>query len=148
MTTTLDQQLRQAARDGDLSTVNQMLNQGANANARGDYGDAALNLAPENGHIEIVERLLEAGADIENLGGADKTPLMSTTFAGHTKVVQILLDQGARVSQDLLSSLQLKVNILEENSELGMVKPEAAAWRKFLDYMIEVWQRQDPQAAS
>ena len=134
MTTTPTQELWQAARNGDLNALNHALSQDVNVNTRGDYGDTALNLATENGHADIVERLLEAGADVENLGGADKTPLMNAAFAGHMKIVQMLLNKDARVSNDLLSSLQLKVNILEENAEDGIVRPEAAeAWRKFLD---------------
>ncbi len=146
MTITLNQELWHAARNGDLTALSHALSRGASVNARGDYGDTALNQAAENGHLDVVKHLLEAGADIENLGGADKTPLMNATFAGHTEVVQLLLDKGARVSHDLLSSLQLKVNILEENAEEGMVNPAAAeAWRQFLDYMIEIWKQQNPQ---
>ena len=142
---TLDQQLRQAANQGNLSTVIETLAQGANVNARGEFGDTALNLAAESGHVDIVERLLEAGTDLENLGGADKTPLMNATFAGNVKVVDLLLSRGTRISYDLLSSLQMKVNILQENAEAGMVNPAAAeAWQGFLDFMVEAWQEQNP----
>ena len=146
MTTTPDQLLWKAAGDGDLDGITQALQQGADVNSRGEYGDAALNIAAENGHLHAVERLLEAGADLENLGGADKTPLMNATFAGHTKVVAVLLDHGARVSLDLLSSLQVKVGILEENAQAGMVTLEGAeAWRQFLDFMIGVFKKQNPE---
>jgi uncharacterized protein YjbI with pentapeptide repeats len=138
-----DPLLWQAAREGSLSAVDDALSQGANINSREESGDAALNLAAEYGHLEIVARLLEAGADIENLGGADKTPLMNATFAGHLEVVDLLFSRGARISQNLLSSIQVKVNILEENAEEGMVNPAAAeSWRGFLDYMVETWQKQ------
>ena len=145
MTTTPNQQLWQAASNGSLEDFNGALSQGAQVNARGEYGDTALNLAAEYGHSEIVERLLSAGADIENLGGADKTPLMNAAFAGQTKVVELLLEKGARINHDLLSSLQLKVEILEENTEAGMVIPTAAAaWRRFLEFMVEKWRLQNP----
>ncbi|MFQ5569241.1 MAG: ankyrin repeat domain-containing protein [Rhodothermales bacterium] len=145
---TLDQQLRQAASEGNLNTVNEALTEGADVNARGDFGDTALNLAAEYGHDHIVERLLEAGADIENLGGADKTPLMNAAFAGQVKVVELLLSQGARINRDLLSSMQMKVSILEENAEAGMVNPAAAeAWRGFLGFMVERWQEQNPSGS-
>ncbi len=143
MATTPDKQLWDAAREGDLNAVLEALSQGANINARGEFGDTALNLAAEHGHVEVIERLLEAGADIENLGGADKTPLMNATFAGHSSSVQLLLDRGALVSRSLLSSLQMKVSILEENAEAGMVNPAAAeAWRRFLEFMVKTWQEQ------
>ena len=146
MAITSDTPLQAAARDLDLTAVNELLTQGASVDARGEYGDTALNLAAENGHVEVVARLLDAGANIENLGGADKTPLMCAAFAGHVKVVQFLLEKGALINHDLLSSLQLKVNILEENAEDGMVNPAAAqAWHRFLDYMVENWKRQNPE---
>lgn len=147
MTSNLEELLWQAAGSGDLEAVEGALAQGAPVNARASYGDTALNLAAEGGHIAVVERLLAAGADIENLGGAAKTPLMNATFAGQIKVVQLLLERGARISYDLLSSLDLKVSILEENAEAGMVNPAAAeAWRGFLDFMVARWQEQNPSA--
>jgi ankyrin repeat protein len=143
-----DRQFRWAARDGDLEAVAAALKEGMPVDVKDEYGDTALNLAAEYGHLEIVEHLMAAGADIENLGGAQKTPLMNATFAGRINVVQYLLDKGARINRDLLSSLQMKVNILEENAEDGMVLPEAAAaWRQFLDYMIAKWQEQNPPEA-
>lgn len=145
MPMTSDTPLQAAARDGDLSTVSVLLAEGVAVDARGEYGDTALNLAAENGHAEVVARLLEAGANIENVGGADRTPLMCATFAGQVGIVRMLLDKGARINHDLLSSLQLKVSILEENAEDGMVNPAAAqAWHRFLDYMIEAWKAQNP----
>ena len=139
-----DLDLRNAAAAGDADAVLAALKAGAGVNARGEYGDTALNLAAENGHDGVVSVLLGAGADIENLGGADKTPLMNAAFAGHVGIVRRLLARGARISDDLLSSLQTKVSILEENAEGGMVRPEAAeSWRTFLDAMIAERRKQD-----
>ena len=75
MLSEFEKQLLKAARAGDLDAVNVTLAAGAAVNARGDYREAALNLAAEYGHLAIVQRLLAAGADADNLGGADKTPL-------------------------------------------------------------------------
>ncbi len=145
----LDQHLREQANTGNLSAVEEALTQGADVNARGEYGDTALNRAAESGHMDVVARLLEAGADLENLGGADKTPLMNAAFAGHVQVVELLLDRGARVTRDLLSSLQFKVNILEENAEAGMVNPAAVdAWRGFLEYLVVKWNEQHPSGSA
>jgi ankyrin repeat protein len=140
--------LLEAAAAGDAEAVLAALEAGAAVNTRGEFGDTALNIAAEKGHAGVVAVLLGAGADIENLGGADKTPLMNAAFAGNTGIVRHLLERGARVSDDLLSSLQVKVSILEENAEGGMVRPEAAeAWRGFLDAMIAERRKQDGAAA-
>jgi len=141
---TQDGLLRNAAAQGDLEGVRAALRAGAGVNARGEYGDAALNLACENGRADVVAFLLGEGADIENLGGADKTPLMNAAFAGHAGIARTLIGHGARISDDLLNSVGMKVGILQENSELGMVRPEAVeAWRGFLDELIAARGRQD-----
>lgn len=136
--------LFQAARDGDLNGVKDALKNGADIEAKESYGDTALNLAAENGHLELVKYLIETGANIENLGGAAKTPIMNAAFAGHAEIVIVLIAHGAKISNDLLSSVQMKVNILEENAESGMVTQEGVnAWKEFLEYLIAERQRQD-----
>lgn len=136
--------IRNAASSGDLDGVRAALAAGADIDARAEYGDTALNLACEYGHGEIVAFLLSEGADIENLGGADKTPIMNAAFAGHVGVVRQLLAAGAKISDDLLSSVAMKVRILEENAEEGMVRPEAArAWRDFLDALVTERRKRD-----
>ena len=141
---TAEEKLRQDAAAGNAEAVLTALASGIAVNARGEYGDTALNLAADRGHDGVVAVLLGAGADVENLGGADKTPLMNAAFAGHIDIVRMLLAKGARISDDLLDSLSTKVSILEENAEGGMVRPEAAeAWRGFLNGMIAERQEQD-----
>jgi ankyrin repeat protein len=135
--------LLEAASGGNLAAVEDALEQGADVNARGQFGDTALNLAAEHGHTQVVERLLEKGADVNNLGGADKTPIMNAAFAGNVGIVRRLLEKGARVTDDLLASIQLKVDILEENADAGMVRAEAVeAWKRFLAMLIAARSRQ------
>lgn len=141
-----DEALRRAVGDNDVAAVEAALAAGADPNARAEYGDTALNVAAGSGERGIVERLLDAGADIENRGGADLTPLMNAALGGHVDVTRLLLDRGARVDRGLLSSLQMKVGILEENAEAGMVLPSAAeAWRGFLEFLIGKWKEQNPE---
>ena len=138
----IDEELLRCAAEGDLGGVEEALKNGGDVNARGEFGDSALNLAAQHGHIEIAKRLLESGADIENLGGADMTPLMNAALDGQIALVRVLLENGARVSDDLLQSVQMKVNILEENAESGMVLPDAVeAWRQFLEFLVEARQK-------
>jgi hypothetical protein len=72
---------------------------------------------------------------------------MNAAFAGRTAIVRRLLASGARISDDLLNSLAMKVRILEENAESGMVRAEAAeAWRGFLDALVAERRKQDGAA--
>jgi hypothetical protein len=144
MESTPGRELLAAARKGDIEAVRRALTAGADLNARGEYGDTALNIAAEAGKPDIVELLIQSGANIENPGGADKTPLMNAAFAGHIPVVRLLLAAGARIGNDLLDSVAMKVSILEENEEAGMVRPEAVtAWRRFLEALVEERAKQD-----
>ncbi len=134
-----------AVRNGDLDGVKEALKNGADIEAKESYGDTALNIAAENGHLEIVKYLIESGANIENLGGAAKTPLMNAAFDGHAEIVIVLIAHGAKITRDLLSSVQVKVNILEENAEAGMVTQEGvSAWKQFLDYLIAEYKKKNP----
>ena len=139
-----DDSLLKATHTGDAAAVAAALAGGCDINTRGDYGNSALNIAASNGFTEIAQLLIDKGADVENVGGADLTPLMNAAVAGNIAIVRMLLAKGARVTDDLLMSVQTKVNILDENTELGMVRPEAAqAWRQFLDFLVAERKKQD-----
>lgn len=148
ITEMLNRLLLAAAGSDDLNAIRDALTRGADVNVHGKYKQSALNIAAESGHLYTVAILLAAGADIENFDVADKSPLMAAAFAGHTKVVDLLLRHGAVINRDLLNTLKLKVDIFEENAESGMVSPDMApAWRKFLDFMIERWHKQNEKAS-
>src|SRR6185503_19496132 len=142
---TADADLLKAASEGNLGAVSRALEAGTNVNVKDEYDNTSLNGAALFGHLEVVKRLLEAGADIENKGsGGGLTPLANAASSGHFAVAQFLVDRGARVTDDLLSVLQTKVNILEENAESGMVLPEGvAAWKQVREFFITQRMKQD-----
>jgi hypothetical protein len=58
--------------------------------------------------------------------------------------VPLLIERGALVSDDLLSTIQTKINIFEENGEAGMVRPEGVeAWKGAMAYLVTERLRQD-----
>ncbi len=58
--------------------------------------------------------------------------------------IQLLLENGARVTDGLLPSVQLKVDILAKNAQSGMVSPEAVEARKrFLDKLLAARRKED-----
>jgi hypothetical protein len=142
-------QLLEAAAKGDLAGVERSLASGADVEAKGAHGDTALNAASTWGHAAVVARLLEAGANFENLGGSAMTPLMNAASHGHFEVVDLLLAKGARVSDDLLSIVQTKVAILEENAEAGMVRREGVeVWKARQQFLVTARYRQELPAMS
>lgn len=145
--TPADQMLHDAASNGLLSTLEVALLTGADLNAQNEYGDAALHLACNGGHMECAMWLVQKGADINLNGAADMTPVFKAATGGHVGLTRMLVEKGAKISIGMLNAVNLKVNILEENAEAGMVRSEAAAaWRQFLDELVGEYQKQNPES--
>ncbi len=87
-----------AARRGDLATIDEALSAGADPNTRDDRGDTALILAITKRNIPAARHLIAAGADIHLPSTADgRTPLFATmgwSYYGMDKFRQELIDAG------------------------------------------------------
>ncbi|MDR3629355.1 MAG: ankyrin repeat domain-containing protein [Desulfocapsaceae bacterium] len=88
----------QAVSIGNSNTVNALLAEGVDVNAKTRFSETALILASQNGHKYIVEMLLNRGADVnaQELGG--DTALIMASRCGHKDIVEMLLDRGADVN--------------------------------------------------
>ena len=98
-------QLAEAARDGNLSEVEQFLNRGANPNVatlvaygpkdREISGGTPLMAAASNGHVEIVRALLRRGARVNDTDIRGWTALVCAAENGHATICKLLLDAHA-----------------------------------------------------
>ncbi|KAL0636975.1 hypothetical protein Q9L58_004078 [Maublancomyces gigas] len=97
--------LARAASAGDLSTVQVLLELGANMEASDKNGYTALLFAAENGQTEMVTILLSAGASITALRNRlvpfppcdpGKGPLHLAAANGHAETVKALLARGSK----------------------------------------------------
>lgn len=93
-------QLRQsrlffAARDGELSELTRLLEQGVDVNAQVMDGWTALMIAAFHNHPHIVSTLLLRGADPELETITGRTALMIAQHKGHDEVVGLLHHYGA-----------------------------------------------------
>ena len=95
--TTLGDQLLDAAEEGDVVALRNIIAEpGANVNYFSG-GSNALFLASTAGNIAAVELLLQSSADVNTLsGGNGKTSLLKAAVRGHITVVKMLLDAGAK----------------------------------------------------
>ena len=85
-------QLFQAAKDGNLQTVQTAIANGADVNVKKiTDGVTALMMASQNGHTEVVRLLLEKGADTNAKRTTDgATALLAASRKGNTEIVKLL----------------------------------------------------------
>jgi hypothetical protein len=102
--------IHDAVMDGDRATLEQLLDEGADIDARDDFGYTALHIAVATGNIALAELLIERFADV-NLGNElDVSPLTTATLSGYQGIARLLERSGAiagpevRVEQVLASS--------------------------------------------
>jgi ankyrin repeat protein len=89
--------LVEAAREGDLAGVRELLEMGTEPDRPVAYA-AALAHAARRGHTQVVELLLNSGADIE--GGNGLSPLTCAAYKGQDEIVRLLIDRGADIEAD------------------------------------------------
>ncbi|KKP94624.1 MAG: hypothetical protein US13_C0017G0002 [candidate division TM6 bacterium GW2011_GWE2_36_25] len=90
----LDEDLIEAAKNGDTIEVEELLDRGANVHAQDDF---VLRWAARNGHTDTVRLLLDRGA---NIHARDDYALRCAAANGHTDTARLLLDRGANIHAD------------------------------------------------
>ena len=95
----LDRALFEAAKDGDLNEVNEIMAAGANVNGVIEGDGSPLIGAAQSGVIAIARRLLDAGADPNLPVEGDGSPLIHAAARGYIDIVTLLLERGADVNQ-------------------------------------------------
>eukprot|EP00731_Ephydatia_muelleri_P000733 Em0001g733a len=92
------EELRDAARRGDLEEMVRLLNQGADINGADEDGCTALMVASRGGHLDCVMELLEKGALVNDQNTYGSTALMLASGEGRLDCVKELLEKGALVN--------------------------------------------------
>ncbi len=96
----LDRALLTAIRNGEHKEVADLMRQGADVNARTEFGDTALMQAACNSDCAMTEQLLERGADVNARGIYDVTPLLRAIH--EYEKVRLLLRHGAKIDARMM----------------------------------------------
>ena len=94
----LDQPLIQASKDGDVSQVGDLLDNGANVNAVDNEKKTPLHWASLKGHEAVAALLVKNGADVNAVDNNKNTPLHYASVKGSDAVATLLVDNGADVN--------------------------------------------------
>lgn len=96
----LENSLIMYASIGDLTSVRNLVEKGANINARDSVGMTALISAVRMGdrNKEVALFLIEKGADVNVYDKYGLTPLMHAAQGGSVNIVNALIDKGANLN--------------------------------------------------
>lgn len=104
-----DEELRDAARRGDLAAAEHALRQGAGTGAETPIGLCALHFAAQNGHDLLCELLLSWGAEPEPQDKHGRTPIQLAAVRGHEATVELLQTHGAELTDELQAKMEAAV---------------------------------------
>ncbi len=88
-----------AARDGNITAVQNYLKNNGNVNHLNPYGGTAIMFAARAGHTDIAKLLIEAKADLNIHGSyAGTTALIWAAQHGSSDIVKLLVENGAIIN--------------------------------------------------
>jgi ankyrin repeat protein len=93
--------LHLAAREGNVELARQMIEEGADVNARvrsgekrsPEWGSTPLHYAVRDGHIDVARLLIEKGADVNAANDRGVTPLHRAIY--NAEMARLLIEKGA-----------------------------------------------------
>jgi cytohesin len=90
--------LHEAAKLGDLITVDMLLKAGERPSEEDEELYTPLHWAAAKGNVQVARRLIEFGADLDKRGGRFLlTPLHMAAGQGHLNSSRLLIEAGAQV---------------------------------------------------
>jgi ankyrin repeat protein len=113
----LNKALLAAIRDGDHFTVQSLLDQKADIEARNEVGDTPLMQAALNADSDMVQLLVQRGANVNGRGVYDVTALLRAIHDPNK--VQLLLSRGARLDSRVMVLAAMVPGSRETIAQLG-----------------------------
>ena len=107
--------LNQAAVDGELDRVKELVSGGADVNSKNRMGMTPLVVAALNNRTPVCEFLADSGADLNAQEGQGRTALFLAVERGNRELVELLIKKGADVNVTTMRN----ENALSRAKQLG-----------------------------
>ncbi|TNK94291.1 hypothetical protein OUY_02205 [Wolbachia endosymbiont of Leptopilina clavipes] len=116
----LDQDLITAAAEGSLQTVKNLIERGADIEAKDEKGWTPLHYAARYNHLELCEFLLGQHANIEAKNKNNKTPLDLARERNHMEIVSSLMQPqlGQKMTAVAEETIQKVKNLIEQSANI------------------------------
>jgi len=108
----------------DEKDVQQLIDQGADVNAKSEYGEPLLNYAARHWDTRMVNLLIRNGVNLDAQGLGGRTALMEAIDGGNEKLANLLIVKGADVNAKDDKGMTALLHITE-----GYNKWEDTGWR-------------------
>lgn len=131
----INRALLEAAKDGNVKDVQELLAAGADINGAVEGDGTALIVAARAGNKPMVQFLLQQGADPNVASPGDGNALIMAAEEGHTEIVDLLLNSGARVNE----IVEGDENALIKASGSGHVDVVQLLLSKGADVNVRIW---------
>jgi uncharacterized protein len=89
-----------AALDGDLPTVERLVEKGNSPDTADAEGSTLLMMAARGGHANVVSYLISRKASVNGRNRFGDTALMAAALGGHVEAAKVLLANGAQVNPE------------------------------------------------
>jgi outer membrane protein assembly factor BamB len=117
-----------AVRNGDVKAVQKAIDDGADVNARNEYGVTALWIATGKKNFEVTKLLVDKGADVNARDDIwYQTPLSSASAGGDLKSMELFIAKGAK-DVDLalqMAAARADAKMLQSILKNSKVSPDA-----------------------
>ena len=138
--------LRIAARLGDLRQVGRLLALGVCVDARDEVDETPLMEAARAGQLDMCRFLLAHGATLDARAHACGTALMQATQQDHVEVMQFLLKQGAdpNLGSDtngsplLMATMANDPRLVDLLLDAGAIPDQRAQFQEFADEQCRI----------
>ena len=90
--------LSRAVDTGNVELLEIAIREGADVNAKNEYGSTPLHKSARHGRLEVARALIDKGADVNAKNDDGSTPLLLSAENGRLEVVRALIEAGADVN--------------------------------------------------